>query len=160
VTEHWVFNASPLILLGKSGQLEWLPRLGTVIIPMAVAVEIQAGSPDDPARKFIETLIGTESIRDEAASEEILAWDLGAGETAVISWAVKNPDYEAVLDDAAARRCGRVFGVRLRGTLSMVALAKRRGWVPACRPVFAKMLEAGLYVSPALVEQVAESVGE
>ena len=78
----------------------------------------------------------------------------------LIAWAIEHPDHEAVLDDSAARRCGGVFGIRLRGTLSLVALAKKRGWLPACRPVFNKMLEAGLFVSPELVNQVAESVGE
>jgi predicted nucleic acid-binding protein len=48
----------------------------------------------------------------------------------------------------------------MRGTLSFVALAKKRGLIPACRPVFDKMLAAGLYVSLALVEQVALAAGE
>ena len=161
MTEHWVFNASPLILLGKAGQLEWLPRLGSVIIPSAVVAEIQAGSLDDPARRFVEALNQAEwTLREVTAKKDVLAWDLGPGETAVISWAIDNSDHEAVLDDAAARRCGDVFGIRLRGTLSLVALAKKRGWVAACRPVFARLLDAGLFVSPILVDQVAESVGE
>ncbi len=160
MTEKWVFNASPLILLGKAKQLDWLASLGTVIIPSAVADEIRAGRPDDPARGFVEAPSQAEWITDVPANGDVLAWDLGPGETAVISWAIEHPDYEAVLDDAAARRCGGVFGIQLRGTLSLVALAKKRGWVPACRPVFAQMLEAGLFVSPALVEQVARSVGE
>lgn len=160
MTEHWVFNASPLILLGKAGQLEWLPRLGSVIIPSAVVAEIQAGSIDDPARRFVEASSQAECIRKVTAKKDVLAWDLGPGETAVISWAIDHSDYEAVLDDAAARRCGDVFGIQLRGTLSLVALAKKRGWVPACRPVFARLLDAGLFVSPVLVDQVAESVGE
>lgn len=52
MTEKWVFNASPLILLGKAKQLDWLAGLGTVIIPSAVADEIRVGRPDDPAREF------------------------------------------------------------------------------------------------------------
>lgn len=160
MTERWVFNASPLILLGKTAQLEWLPRLGEVIIPAAVADEVLAGRPDDPARKFIESSIPGEWIREVTDRQEVVAWDLGPGETAVISWAMEGAEYEAVLDDAAARRCCDVFGVRVRGTLSLVALAKKRGWVKACRPVFALLREAGLYVSPDLLEQVAKSAGE
>ena len=160
MTEHWVFNASPLIVLGKAGQLDWLPRLGSVIIPSSVVDEIQEGSLDDPARRFVEAPKQAELIRKVTPKRDVLAWDLGPGETAVISWSMDHPDHEAVLDDAAARRCGDVFGIRFRGTLSLVALAKKRGWVSACRPVFAQLLDAGLYVSPILVEQVAESVGE
>lgn len=161
MTENWVINASPLILLGKSGQLDWLPRLGQVVVPQSVADEIAAGSPDDPARRWLESPVGGALIQENAqAPDELLAWDLGRGETTVIVWALRHPDYEAVLDDAAARRCGGIFGIRLRGTLSLVALAKKRGLVAACRPVFAKMQTAGLFVTQSLVEQVARSVSE
>ena len=161
MTDHWVMDASPLILLGKSGQLEWLPRMGRIRIPQSVATEVMAGSPSDPARLWLESPAGADRISsDTAIHDELLAWDLGNGENAVIAMAMETHDYEAVLDDAAARRCAMVFGVRLRGTLSFVALAKKRGFLPACRPVFERMQAAGLFVSQSLVDQVARSVGE
>ncbi|MES2658158.1 MAG: DUF3368 domain-containing protein [Verrucomicrobiota bacterium] len=161
MTEHWIIDASPLILLGKSGQLGWLPHMGSIVVPESVAAEIRAGSPDDPARLWLEAPAGMALIvSDPEIPDELLAWDLGRGETAVISLAMARPGHEALLDDAAARRCAAVFSVRLRGTLSFVALAKKRGLVTACRPVFEKMRAAGLFVSQALVDQVALSVGE
>ncbi len=33
MTNRWVINASPLILLGKAGQLGCVPRLGKVVVP-------------------------------------------------------------------------------------------------------------------------------
>ena len=161
MTDHWIIDASPLILLGKAGQLDWLWQMGRIVVPESVAAEVTVGSPDDPARRWLETPQGAARIvRDDAPTNDLLAWDLGAGEIAVIAMAMANPGYEAVLDDAAARRCAMVFGVPMRGTLSFVALAKKRGLIPACRPVFDQMLAAGLYVSPALVEQVALTAGE
>ena len=161
MTERWVINASPLILLGKSGQLDWLPQMGEIIIPKAVADEVTAGAPEDPARQWIASQIGGALIREGGtASEDLLGWDLGRGETAVIAAAMENPSREAVLDDASARRCAGVFGLRVRGTLSFVAPAKRRGLVVECRPIFVRLRAAGLFVTPALVEQVAQSVGE
>ena len=161
MTENWVVNASPLILLGKAGQLDWLPGIGDVIIPQSVADEVMAGSADDSARQWLESSVGAALVRENTpATDELLAWDLGLGETAVIAWGMEHSGYEAILDDAAARRCAGVFGVRLRGTLSLVALAKRRGLVVACRPVFARMEAAGLFVTQALVGQVARSAGE
>lgn len=163
MTERWIIDASPLILLGKAGPLDWLPQMGRIVVPESVAAEVAAGSPVDPARQWLAVSEGAACIvRDLAPTSELLAWDLGAGETAVITMAMAmtNSGHEAVLDDAAARRCAIVFGVPIRGTLSFVAIAKKRGLVPACRPVFDKMLAAGLYVSPALVEQVALAAGE
>lgn len=161
MTDRWVINASPLILLGKAGQLEWVPQLGTVVIPQAVSLEICAGPEDDPARQWIGHGAGRNFIQPDAvASDALVAWDLGAGETAVIAWVVRDAGVEAVLDDGAARACAGVFGIRLRGTLSLVALAKRRGFIPTVRPVFARLQAAGLFVTPALIEQVAQAVGE
>ncbi len=161
MTEHWIIDASPLILLGKAGQLDWLLQMGRILVPESVAAEVVAGSPNDPARRWLEAPQGAACmVRDDAPTNDLLAWDLGAGEIAVIAMAMANPGQEAVLDDAAARRCAMVFGVPMRGTLSLVVLAKKRGLIPACRPVFNRMLAAGLYVSPALVEQVALAAGE
>lgn len=160
MTEHWVINASPLILLGKADQLGWLPKLGNLVIPGAVAVEIASGPDGDPARGWIGRE-GAQFVKNEPPpTAELLAWDLGSGETAVISWALVNRGFEAVLDDAAARRCSAAFGVPMRGTLSLVALAKKRGIVAACRPIFERLTASGLYVSRSIVEQVAGSVGE
>ncbi len=153
MTDRWVFNASPLILLGKAGQIGWVPLLGEVVIPQSVATEILAGPDNDPARQWIENGAGLDLIQPDAAmSGALLAWDLGAGETPVIAWAVQHPGVEAVLDDGAARACARVSGIQVRGTLSLVALAKRRGFIPSVRPVFDRLRTAGLFVTPALIE--------
>lgn len=161
MTERWVLNASPLILLGKAEQLNWLRRMGRVTIPRAVAQEVEAGPADDPARQWLVSSEGSACVADDPPIRpDLFAWDLGMGETSVIAWATDHPGSEAVLDDAAARRCAAVFGVRFRGTLGFVALAKRRGFVPLCRPVFARMQAAGLFVAPSLIDQTARSVGE
>ena len=131
------------------------------MIPQSVATEILAGPDDDPARQWIERGVGRDLLQTEAVvNHTLLAWDLGAGETAVIAWAVRHPGVEAVLDDGAARACARVSGIQVRGTPSLVALAKRRGFIPAVRPVFDWLRTAGLFVAPALIEQVARSAGE
>ncbi len=35
--------------------------------------------------------------------EEVANWDLGLGESHVLSWVYSNPGYEAILDDRAAK---------------------------------------------------------
>jgi predicted nucleic acid-binding protein len=45
-----VLNASPLIILARAGYLDLLGKLvSPVVIPRAVAMEINAGPPEDPA---------------------------------------------------------------------------------------------------------------
>jgi hypothetical protein len=51
VTERWVLNASPLLVLANTGYEVLLRQLAdTVVIPSAVAIEIMAGPHNDRAR--------------------------------------------------------------------------------------------------------------
>jgi predicted nucleic acid-binding protein len=52
-----------------------------------------------------------------------MAWDLGAGETAVLSYALANSGWTAVVDDNAARKCARSFAISAKGTLAVVDAA-------------------------------------
>jgi predicted nucleic acid-binding protein len=55
VPRRWVVNASPLIILGKIGQLSLLPQLAeALVIPTAVASEVEAGRADDPAQQWLK----------------------------------------------------------------------------------------------------------
>lgn len=37
--------------------------------------------------------------------------------------------WTVILDDAVARRCARSFGLRLKGTLAVIILARQRGLI-------------------------------
>ena len=104
VAERWVVNASPVIALARVGQVELLTRLPKqAVIPRAVEEELLQASEDDPARRAVES--GMFKITETPAPpSEILAWDLGQGETAVLSYAFAHRKWIAVLDDGTARR--------------------------------------------------------
>jgi predicted nucleic acid-binding protein len=53
---------------------------------------------------------------DVVSSPRVAAWDLGAGETAVLSHALANPPLRAVIDDMDARRCAQTLGIPMLGT--------------------------------------------
>jgi hypothetical protein len=53
----WVFNASPLILLGKINQLHLIEILSPAFrIPLPVVVEIGAGPTNDPTIQWLASL--------------------------------------------------------------------------------------------------------
>ncbi len=82
----WVVNASPLILLGKIARLSLLAELSErVVIPHEVALEIEAGPVTDPARQWLAVEGRRFAAPPDAFDLRVVAWDLGAGETAVIS---------------------------------------------------------------------------
>lgn len=80
------------------------------------------------------------------------AWNLGAGETAVLSYALAHPPLRAILDDADARRCARTLGVPILGTCGVLLLAKRRGLLPSLVTGLEKLRDARLWLSDDLIK--------
>ncbi len=156
-----VFNASPLIVLAKAGLLEsFLPLADQVWIPQAVAEEIsQAKEPGDPASRWIaekSSLIHPTT----PISPFLMAWDLGAGESAVISMTAASTNAVAVLDDLAARRCAQAMGLRIVGTLGLILMAKRARIIPSASRALDAVVAAGLFISPHHLEAIRIQAGE
>lgn len=160
--ERWVVNASPLIVLGKIGQLELLTKLPQrIVVPAAVVSEIMAGPEGDAARIAIQTKMFTKVNTPGNLTAELAAWDLGAGETAVLAYSIAHPGWIAVIDDGAARKCAKTFGIPLKGTLAVIILAKKRGLIPSAAKVLHAVQEAGLRLDEGLIRVVLhQTVGE
>jgi predicted nucleic acid-binding protein len=161
VVEKWVLNASPLIVLSRIGQEELFFQLADAIgVPQAVAAEITAGPVDDRARYLLDSsrfpIIPTPILPTELA-----AWDLGAGETAVMAFALANPGWTAVLDDGLARKCARSFSIPVKGTLGIVILAKQQGLIPSAADVLHELQAGGFRLDNRLVQEaLRHTVGE
>ncbi len=158
-----VFNASPVIVLAKAGLLKAFAALGSpAIIPQAVVDEVlDVEDPLDPARVWIEqdgTLLRVDPTPPLSAF--LAGWDLGAGESAVISLTCVQPGSVAVLDDLAARRCAQAHGIRMTGTLGLVLLAKKRGIIAEVGSALEAIVAAGLYVSAKTLADVRAKAGE
>jgi predicted nucleic acid-binding protein len=161
MSEQWVVNASPLILLARIGREDLLRTLPKqVALPQAVAIEINAGLPDDPARRVLAR--GEFQIVDTPTpAAELLAWDLGAGETAVLSLAASESGWTAILDDAAARKCARSFSLEIKGTLAVVILAKQRGLITSAADLIRMLQSVGYRIANRLVREVpSRTIGE
>ena len=161
VPNRWVVNASPLILLGKVEQIQLLGALaGEIAVPRAVIREVSA-KPD--GERTVQTLTALESaiiVDDEVPPANILSWDLGSGETQVISHAVMHSADRVVIDDLEARRCAKAMGIAIIGTLGIVGRAKVSGLIDQAEPVIRRLRETGLYASEDLVQRLLREVGE
>lgn len=159
--EKVVINASPFILLSKSGLIELLPQLfSEIVMPERVSLEIIEG--DDIAT---QTLYDYEASWLEdcfpIVSEEVLVWNLGDGETDVLSWAFQHmEDFTALIDDRAARNCAKALGIPMLGTGGILVLAKRRGLIESVGEALQKLQDAGLYISDDIVELLKKQAGE
>ena len=155
-----VIDSSPLILLARVESLSLLKVLGPrVVVPRAVAREVQA-KVGDPAAKALSTQDWLEIVDLPAPVPEFLAWELGAGETEVLSWAYRHAGTLAILDDSEARKNAQRLEIPTLGTLGLVLRAKLRGHLKAARPLIEKLLAQGMYLSPKVVNQSLMLVGE
>ena len=161
MSERWILNASPLIVLAHIDRTDLLYALADeIVVPRAVAAEIKAGPASDPARRAIEA--GKFVIMDTPMPPaEVLAWDLGAGETAVLSLAVAEEGWTVILDDAMARKCARSFSQRVRGTLGIILLAKQRRLIPSAAEIMRSLLAIGFHLDDQTIrEALARTTGE
>lgn len=90
----------------------------------------------------------------------IVAWDLGAGETAVLSHSMRRRDAVCVVDDRAARDSAAVFGLKVAGSVGILLRAKRAGLMAAVRPEIAALLNAGAQLSKQVVHECLKLAGE
>ncbi len=156
-----IVDASPLILLGKIGRLDLL-RVGgpEVVVPGTVLDEVGRHGTDEA--EFQEIVLASwirvaPSARIPAA---VQAWDLGAGESAVLALALDDRDCEVILDDRDAKRCAQTLGISARGTLGLVLLSKQLGEVPQARPLVEQLKHNGLYLTEQVINHALALVGE
>lgn len=156
-----VADSGPLIALALGRCLHLLRDLyGTVLVPDAVWREVteagqgKAGAAEIAAASWLaRTALGR-------SPDPLLRAELGPGESEAISLAA---DRNALLivDERQARRIAEIaYGLRVRGTVGTLVLAKRRNLVPEVRPVLERMRLGGYYLADALIEAACESVGE
>jgi predicted nucleic acid-binding protein len=154
-------NASPLIYLALGGCFDLLRvASATVFVPSAVDGEIRRRGPADPTVQAMDQAPWLQVVPDPLVPPVIQAWDLGAGESAVLTWAQAHPGTEAILDDLAARRCAAALGIPLRGTLGLLLAAKRRGLIPFARPIVERLRQAGMYLADDVMNAALTLVGE
>jgi predicted nucleic acid-binding protein len=161
MAERWVVNASPIIILAKAGYAHLLSALAAeIVVPPAVVDEINAGPPDDPARLWLSDWPLPVAVVSELPAE-LLAWDLGAGETAVMAYALAHSGWTAILDDRAARKCARSFAIRVKGTLAVVIMAKQQDLIPSAAAVIRQLRQYNYQIQESIVrDALAQTVGE
>ena len=148
----WVVNASPLIALGNISRLDLLTDLcDELVIPSAVSDEIFAGASNDKAVSWVKDK-GYIYIRKGIKVEpKIIAWDLGKGESEVISFCYTHRNFKAVLDDLAARKCASAFKVNTQGTLGIILLAKKFGLISNVREILDTLINTNFRIDEKLI---------
>lgn len=147
-----VVNASPLIVLTKSGLLSVVSRLSdSWIVPETVFNEATAKSDVNPGA--INSLPGI-SIVSSVLIPQVLGWDLGDGESAVLSYSLLHGCLPVCMDDRAAFRCANTSGIPVTGSIGLLIRAKRLGLLPSMREGIDRLQSAGLWLSPSFISDI------
>jgi len=161
VAERPSINASPLIYLSRAGLLDLLQVIAPeIVVPQTVAAEILRRDATDVTAQAIQQNDWLKVLQTPPIPPEITAWSLGAGESAVLSWALANKNTEAIVDDLAARRCAAALQIPVRGTLGIILTAKQRGEISTARPLLEKLRQNGMYLSDKVLNQARSLIGE
>ena len=157
VIERVIVNSSPLIVLFKSQQAELLPQLFLeILVPEGVFAEVTMAGEDDAAARQLPNVAWIQTVEVTSIVPEVAAWDLGKGESQVLSLASTT----AVVDDRAARRCAQTLDIPTIGTGGLLVIAKRRGIISSISPGIQALQNAGLWLSETVVTLLKQQAGE
>ena len=160
MSESWVINASPVILLAKVGLIENVPSLAdSFVIPEPVVTEILSVH-DDAAAHWL-TSAGKKFVQPSVPELAALSnFDIGLGERSVLSWAKAHSGFTVVLDDREARVAAHQLGLKVLGTVGVVIRLKRAGLISEMKPHLIEIRRVGGYISDELLREVLQSAGE
>lgn len=161
MSERWVINASPVILLAKAGVIELLPQLcAELVVPVGVVSEVASGQHSDAGRAWLAGP-GRPFLRDTFLTHPRIAGEsLGLGESQVLAWALHNPGFKAVLDDRQGRVWASRHNLPLLGSLGVIVRLKRGGLLTEAAPALERIRTAGAYVSEAAIHAALIEAGE
>ncbi len=139
--EITIVDTSSLFYFYRVGLFELFNKLyGHITVPEAVKNELNEGQTQGEDVPQLENYPWVE-IRSVSMPRYLqLIADLGPGESEVLALATNHPSALVVLDDKLARRIADMQGFRLTGTAGVLLRAKRKGLVPALKPVINKPL--------------------
>jgi predicted nucleic acid-binding protein len=134
----------------------------TVLVPDSVLEELGGLVPDDPARVAVLNASWIRIVTAPPLPESLPRFRLDRGEAAVIAHGLlpSEQETEVVLDDLAARRCAAGVGLKVRGSLSFLLIAKAEGRIPLVRPLIEELRASGMRLSEGLVRRVLSLGGE
>ena len=158
-----VVNSTPIILLQKVGQLELLNLLySKVYIPESVYKEvIEGGNNKNADGDFISAHSFIEVVPVQNAEvKRLFSSSLHEGEVETIMLAMEKSADLCILDDLLARKYAKNAGFNITGTLGVLLLAKRKGYVKVVKPIMDKLIDVGMFVDDNLYASVLDIADE
>lgn len=164
-----IANAGPLMALGKLGLVRLLPQLyGPVLIPSAVYEEVvTCGLELEQADAYaVELAIARQELQvvemdDTGLSEAVRTLPLGRGEKQAIQLGLREASDWVLLDDLLAREEAQRLGLKVKGTIGIIAEACRKELLTLneVELIFQAIIaREDIWISEALVHRVLDEL--
>ncbi len=157
-----ISNSSPLINFATLGRFTLLRELyGTIVIPDAVYHEVVVAGQGQPGAAEVEQADWI--TREAVGNPTVIAalHELGRGEAEAVALAVENPGSLLILDERRGRLAAINLHVNIIGTLGVLLVAKRKGFLAALAPEIEKLqMQVGFRVRADLKAKVLQEAGE
>jgi predicted nucleic acid-binding protein len=156
-----ISDSSSLIAIAAVGHLELLRTLyGEVVVPTAVWNEVTA-----PNRPGAGDLVNTDWIRAVPVSNRIaigqLSTPVGQGEAEAIALAMELGADVLLIDERRARKLALGLGLPVTGVLGVLLESKKKGFIPAIKPILDQMETAVAFrLKRSLYEAALRAAGE
>jgi len=157
-----VSNATPLIGLATAERFDLLQKFfSRVYIPQGVYDEVvtEGGERFGAQEVSHAAWISLVEVKDKLAVE-VLADDLGKGESETIVLARELGANWVLVDERLARRKLDVLGIPTIGTLGILLKAKEVGLLQALSPAVEQLRTRGFRLSRRVYEDVLRTAGE
>ena len=159
--EMAISNTSPIQYLYQLGLMHLLPHFyQQVAIPPAVAEELSTGRSLGVELPDLASLAWLEVRRSDQMQPLPLATMLGIGERQVLALALEMANSLVILDDGRARRIGRLLGLKMTGTVGILARGMREGLIPQLLPMLERLESLGFRLSTEVKAVALRLVGE
>ncbi len=162
MNRRWVTNTSPLILMNKIGYPQLITDLcAELVIPKGVIDELYFHKEEQLRWELFLSSKKVISLKDYLQIPSgIAGWDLGKGESEVITFALEHPGYSVILDDLQARKCAHTCNVSVVGTVGMILLAKKEKHIAEASPIIKLLIESGLRFNIHWITEVLKLANE
>jgi predicted nucleic acid-binding protein len=152
-----ISNTTPLIALASIRKLELLPLLfNEIIISVTVRDEINAGGRIKvPSPEKIHWIKIKENIIEK---KEKLLIDLDEGERQAILLAMNTETCLLLIDERKGRKIANTKGLNIKGTLGILADAKRKYLIDDFKSYALNLLENNLFYDLRLIEAISREV--
>ena len=153
-----VVNTGPLIALERMGCLDVIGALPfQYLYPEEVRSEISAGvQKGHPS--IAPSWIECRALSTNPTPFGVVGLDVG--ETAVIQLALELSIPAVAIDEWKGRRMALALGLKVTGSLGLLAKAKQYGLIPALKPLIEKAELTGIRYHPKLVAALLREIGE